>query len=72
MYVTTTSKGKYCLKSAQERMTRRKPIARTKDSDMMVFRPAVILYAVLKGMKMNLRERLRTSGGKWAADDALS
>ena len=28
-YVATTSNGRYCLKSAQDRITRRKPIART-------------------------------------------
>lgn len=29
--VATTSKGRYCLKRAQERMTRRKPMASTCD-----------------------------------------
>jgi len=67
--VATTRRGRYCLKRAQERITRRKPIARTwfaldgkryqgegrggyereeisrrtKESEMMVLRPAVIL-----------------------------
>ena len=67
--MATTRRGRYCLKRAQERITRRKPIARTwfaldgkryqgegrggyereeisrrtKESEMMVLRPAVIL-----------------------------
>lgn len=40
-YVATTSSGKYEWKRAQERMTRRKPSARTKERAMMVLRPAV-------------------------------
>jgi len=47
------------LKRAQERITRRKPIARTKDSEMMVLRPAAILgnekgtLVVLRGVVLD-------------------
>ena len=39
--MATTRSGRYSLKRAQERMTRRNPTARTKDRAMMVLRPAV-------------------------------
>lgn len=45
-YVPTTNSGKYDEKRAQERMTRRKPTARTKESAMMVLRPAVGMVGV--------------------------
>jgi len=41
--VATTSSGRYCLNKAHERITRRKPIARMNDSEMIVLSPAVIL-----------------------------
>lgn len=43
MKVRTTRRGRYWWKRAQERITRRKPRARTKEREMMVLRPAAIL-----------------------------
>lgn len=45
-YVATTRRGRYWWKRAQERITRRNPIARTKDREMMVLSPAVILNCI--------------------------
>jgi len=61
-YVATTRRGKYCLKSAQERITRRNPIARTKESEIMVFRPAVI-FAIDRGSLTMWCCRFKA--GKW-------
>jgi len=41
--VKTTRRGRYWWKRAQERMTRRNPRARTKESEMIVLRPAAML-----------------------------
>ena len=45
-YVATTRSGRYELCSAHERMTRRKPSARTNERAMIVLRPAVGIVAV--------------------------
>lgn len=45
--MATTRRGRYCLKSAQERMTSRKPTASTKERAMMVLRPGIVADCAL-------------------------
>jgi len=41
-YVKTTRRGRYCFQSAHDKITRRKPTARTNDKAIIVLRPGAI------------------------------
>lgn len=52
-YVATTINGRKLCQRAEERMTRRKPMARTKESAIIVLRPAIMTAEIqdLEGPK---------------------